>query len=353
MIDGILEPVTVQRQRYLDFAEIVASLAHLAAQVDNSTPQEHLEELAALNAECLAHLAHLMTTAQPTSPPVDLGNGDSHAAAAADDLDYVAPLTAAVPADRDDVASLITAAPADFDDVATLITAALADPNDVAPTEYDDFASVITEAPAGYDDFASVITEAPADHDDVAYRDGLASWINADEGADQGAGDGAGGDHGAGYGSSHGRRTPWVPRGRPPRDYGKRVVTGFECVSQGCIHKRESEDCEYCAVHCLWPEEVSWPHHIEGLCKVHWLKPHRCQLNDDWCSNEAPKVPPLCDFQLCRKHCQAVQGSQHCKAHGIDAGPPRRRGNRTPGLRHLGMDRSAPYTGPKVKRNHR
>ena len=265
--------------------------------------------------------AHLMTTSQPTSqptsPPVDLGNGDSHAAAADDDLDI------------HDVAP------------GRLITVLLADPNE-APADLND-------VPTEYDDLVSVITEETADHDDVAYRDGLASRIIADEGADQGAGDGAGGDHGAGYGSSQGRRTPWVPRWRHPRNYGRRVVTGFECVSQGCIRMRESEACEYCAVHCLWPEEVSWPHQIEGLCKVHWLKPHRCQLDDHWCSNDAPKVPPLCDFQLCRKHCI----SQHCKAHGRGAPPPRQKGNRTPGLSSKHRNRSAPYTGPKVKRNHR
>ena len=231
-------------------------LAYLAAEIDNSTSQENIEELAAHIAECLAHLAHLMTTAQPTSPPVDLGNGDSHAAAAADDLDHVAPLIAAVPADRDDVASLITEAP-DHDDVASLITV-----------------------------------------------------------------------------TSSGRQ-------------GVAVLRRVGCALQTCGRKRESEACDYCAVHCFVARGC------QDLCCEHWVKPHRCGWNGSSCMSSAPQKPPLCDFQLCRKHCQAVQGSQHCKAHGIDAGPPRRRGNRTPGLRHLGMDRSAPYTGPKVKRNHR
>ena len=207
-----------------------------------------------------------------------------------------------------------------------------------AADDLDDFAPT---APDDLDDVGSLITATP-DH-----LDDLASRINADEGADQGAGDGAGGDHGAGYGSSHGR-SPWVPRCRPPSNYGTRVVTGSDCPSQGCGRKRESEACQYCAVHCLWPEEVSWPHRIEGLCKVHWLKPHRCQLIANWCSSSAPQKPPLCDYQLCRTHCQALEGSQYCSAHGINAPPPRQRGNRTPGARHLGKDRFAPYAGPKV-----
>ena len=252
MIDGILEPVTVQRQRYLDFAEIVASLAYLAAQVDNSTPQEHLEELAALNASCFSHLAHLMTTAQPTSPPVDLGNGDSHAAAAADDLDHVAPLIAAVPADRDDVASLITEAP-DHDDVASLITV-----------------------------------------------------------------------------TSSGRQ-------------GVAVLRRVGCALQTCGRKRESEACDYCAVHCFVARGC------QDLCCEHWVKPHRCGWNGSSCMSSAPQKPPLCDFQLCRKHCL----SQHCKAHGSDAPPPRQRGNRTPGARQKHKDRFAPYAGPKVWHNDR
>ena len=165
-----------------------------------------------------------------------------------------------------------------------------------AADDLDHVAPLIAAAPADRDDVASLITEAP-DHDDVA------SLITV---------------------TSSGRQ-------------GVAVLRRVGCALQTCGRKRESEACDYCAVHCFVARGC------QDLCCEHWVKPHRCGWNGSSCMSSAPQKPPLCDFQLCRKHCQAVQGSQHCKAHGIDAPPPRQRGNRTLGARQQSTDRFAPY----------
>ena len=142
--------------------------------------------------------------------------------------------------------------------------------------------------------------------------------------------------------------TRWIPAKRVSRNYGRRIQTNLPCVVQGCVRKRESEACEYCVVHCEWPEELSWPDNVTGLCTVHWLKPSRCQVRTEWCYNSTKRMPPLCDFHLCKKHCKAAT----CSAHGINAPAKRPSGNRNPGPRSFskrhGPNLCAPCGGPKL-----
>ena len=105
-----------------------------------------------------------------------------------------------------------------------------------------------------------------------------------------------------------------IPATRPPR----------RCVASGCLCPRESENCEFCVLHCEFVEA--------GACRVHWDIERRCKFPHSWCSHQYPE---RCVVQCCGRHCQLRRGSEYCARHQDPDQQRARSTNTSSGVRAL------------------